>query len=124
MIGLIPNFFAVLSALCSQQSPAPASQSINTRQCPTTRDIRSEPYTDPDIPFPFGDGYQYTVTANGKTWVGQTAGTDDDYLSKEYELQPEQIHERDGRIYCDYGGKTVNKNGVTSTPYLRLSTSK
>ena len=124
MIGLVPNLLAVLSALGSQQSPASASQSINTSQCPATSAIRSVPYTDPDIPSPFGDGYQYTVTANGKTWVGQTTGTDDDYLGKEYELQPEQIHKRDGRIYCDYGGKTVNKNGVTSTPYLRLSTPK
>lgn len=124
MIGLIPNFFAVLGALGSQQSPTQASQARDTGQCPATRDILSEPYTDPDIPSPFGDGFKYTVTANGKTWVGQTAGTDDDYLDKKYELQPEQIYERDARVYCDYGGTTVNENGMTSTPYLRLSTPK
>ena len=124
MIGPLPNFFALFSALGSQQLPPAAAPSSDTGQCPATRDIRSQPYTDPDIPSPFGDGFTYSVTANGKTGVGQTAGTDDDYLDKKYELRPERIYEKDGRIYCDYGGTTVTENGNRATPNLRLSRPK
>ncbi|WP_256657148.1 MULTISPECIES: hypothetical protein [unclassified Pseudomonas] len=93
-------------------------------QCPATQDIQSTPYTDPDLPPPYGDGYQYTATANGKTWTGQTAATHDDYLAPEYALKPEAIHERNGKLLCDYGGNRVVKNGEVANPYLRLSALK
>lgn len=104
------------------QSLPPSPPNIN--QCPATQDIKSAPYTDPDLPPPYGDGYQYTATANGNTWKGQTAGTNDDYLAPEYELKAEAINERKGKIHCDYGGKRLIKNGEVADPYLRLTTIK
>ncbi|WP_235594013.1 hypothetical protein [Pseudomonas palleroniana] len=93
-------------------------------QCPATKTIHSTAYTDPDLPPPYGEGYQYTATANGRAWTGQTAGTDDDYLAAEYALRPEAIHQRNGKLLCDYGGNRVVKNGEVADPYLRLSTLK
>ncbi|MBW1245761.1 hypothetical protein I7860_03630 [Pseudomonas tolaasii] len=121
MIGFIPNVFAVFSAISSQQ---PRAQAIDIGQCPAPRDIHSTPYTDPDLPPPYGEGYQYTATANGKTWTGQTAATSDDYLAPEYELKPEEINEQNGKVHCDYGGKRLIKNGEVADPYLRLTTLK
>lgn len=89
---------------------------------PATRDIQSKPYTDPDLPAPYGKGYQYTATTNDKAWTGQTAATKDDYLDPEYALKAEEFSERNGKVYCDYGGKRLIKNGEVADPYLRLST--
>lgn len=119
MIGLIPNLFAAFSAISHQQS---RNWAIDTSQCPAPRDIQSKPYTDPDLPPPYGEGYQYTATTNGKTWTGQTAATNDDYLAPEYELKAEEINKRDGKVHCDYGGKRLIKNGEVADPYLRLTT--
>ena len=87
MIGLIPNLYAAFSALnhLPPRNPAQAArpQAIGIDQCPAPREIQSKPYTDPDLPAPYGEGYQYTATANGKTWTGQTAATQDDYLDPE-----------------------------------------
>jgi hypothetical protein len=122
MIGLIPNLFTAFSAL-----GIPAAQdrtATDIGQCPATPDIQSKPYTDTNLPSPYGEGYQYTATANGKAWTGQTAGTDDDYLAPEYALKAEAINEKDGKVHCDYGGKRLIKNGVVADPYLRLTTLK
>lgn len=125
MIGLIPNLYAAFSALnhLPPHNPAQAArpQAIGIDQCPAPREIQSKPYTDPDLPAPYGEGYQYTATANGKTWTGQTAATQDDYLDPEYELKAEAINERNGQIHCDYGGKRLIKNGEVADPYLRLT---
>ena len=118
MIGLIPNFFAAFSAISNQQ---PRNQAVDIGQCPATRDIQSTPYTDPDLPPPYGEGYHYTATANDKTWTGQTAATSDDYLSPEYALTAQEINEQNGKIHCDYGGKRLIKNGEVADPYLRLT---
>ena len=128
MIGLIPNFYAAYSAInpppSRRQDLASPPTVINIGQCPATRDILSKAYTDPDLPPPYGGGYQYTATANGKLWTGQTAATDDDYLAPEYALQAQEVNERNGKVYCDYGGKRLIKNGEVADPYLRLSTLK
>lgn len=128
MIGLIPNSYAAFSAINTVQSrrqdQPSAFQATGVDQCPVTRDIHSKPYTDPDLPAPYGEGYQYTAMANGKAWTGQTAATKDDYLAPEYALKAEAINERSGKLYCDYGGKRLIKNGEVGTPYLRLSTLK
>lgn len=128
MIGLIPNLYTAFSALnhLPPRNPAQAArpQAIGIDQCPAPREIQSKPYTDPDLPALYGEGYQYTATANGKTWTGQTAATQDDYLDPEYELKAEAINERNGQIHCDYGGKRLIKNGEVADPYLRLTTLK
>ncbi|NVZ21936.1 hypothetical protein [Pseudomonas costantinii] len=121
MIGLIPSVSSVFSAISSQQ---PRTQAVDIGQCPAPRDIQSKAYTDPDLPPPYGEGYQYTASANGKTWTGQTAATSDDYLAPEYELKAEEINERDGKVHCDYGGKRLIKNGEVADPYLRLTALK
>ncbi|WP_246355509.1 hypothetical protein [Pseudomonas reactans] len=125
MIGLIPNFYVAFSAFnhlpSRSQAQASRPQATGIDQCPAPRDIQSTPYTDPDVPTPYGEGYQYTATANGKAWTGQTAATKDDYLAPEYELKAEEINERNGKIHCDYGGKRQVKNGEVSDPYLRLT---
>ncbi|MGY2402765.1 hypothetical protein [Pseudomonas sp. SDO5271_S396] len=121
MFGLIPNGFAVFRAVTSQQ---PRAQASDIGQCPAPRDIHSTPYTDPDLPPPYGEGYQYTATANGKTWTGQTAATSDDYLTPEHELKAEAVNVREGKVHCDYGGKRQIKNGEVADPYLRLTTLK
>jgi len=117
MIGLIPNFYAAFSALNNLQQSPPA----DIGQCPATRNIQSTPYTDPDLPPPYGEGYQYSATTDGKTWSGQTAATKDDYLAPEYELHAQTISERQGKVFCDYGGKRLIKDGEVADPYLRLS---
>ncbi|WP_426108992.1 hypothetical protein [Pseudomonas sp. TWR1-1-4] len=128
MIGLIPNFYVAFSAIIHlpsrSQAQASRPQATSIDHCPTPRDIRSKPYTDPDVPAPYGEGYQYTATANGKAWTGQTAATKDDYLAPEYELKAEAINERNDKIHCDYGGKRLIKNGEVADPYLRLTTIK
>ncbi len=128
MIGLIPNFYVAFSAIIHlpsrSQAQASRPQATGIDQCPTPRDIQSTPYTDPDVPAPYGEGYQYTATANGKAWTGQTAATKDDYLAPEYELKAETINERNDKIHCDYGGKRLIKNGEVADPYLRLTTTK
>lgn len=128
MIGVIPNFYAAFSAIRHAQSrrqeQADPPQRPGIGQCPATRDIQSEAYSDPDLPAPYGEGYRYTATANGKTWTGQTAATNDDYLAPEYALKAEDINERNGKIYCDYGGRRLIKNGEVANPYLRLTTLK
>lgn len=121
MIGLIPNVFSVFSAITSLY---PRTQAVDIDQCPAPRDIQSKPYTDPDLPPPYGEGYQYTANANNKTWTGQTAATRDDYLGPEYELKAEEINEQNGNLHCDYGGKRLIKNGALAAPYLRLTTVK
>ena len=127
-IGLIPNFYVAFSALnhlpSRSQTQAPQPQATGTDQCPAPRDIQSKPYTDPDVPAPYGEGYQYTATTNGKAWTGQTAATKDDYLAPEYELKAEAINERNDKTHCDYGGKRQIKNGEVADPYLRLTTIK
>ncbi|CRM02735.1 hypothetical protein [Pseudomonas sp. 24 E 1] len=126
MIGLIPNFYAVFSAITNLHSrtrdQASPHQATGLDQCPATRDLQSKPYTDPDLPAPYGKGYQYTATTNDKAWTGQTAATKDDYLDPEYALKAEEFSERNGKVYCDYGGKRLIKNGEVADPYLRLST--
>lgn len=128
MIGLIPNFYVAFSAIIHlpsrSQAQASRPQATGIDHCPTPRDIQSKPYTDPDVPAPYGEGYQYTATANGKAWTGQTAATKDDYLAPEYELKAEAINERNDKIHCDYGGKRLIKNGEVANPYLRLTTIK
>lgn len=128
MIGLIPNFYVAFSAIIQlpsrSQAQASRPQATSIDQCPTPRDIQSKPYTDPDVPTPYGEGYQYTATADGKAWTGQTAATKDDYLAPEYELKAEAINERNDKIHCDYGGKRLIKNGEVADPYLRLTTIK
>lgn len=125
MIGLIPNFFAVVSAISNQPSAKPVEQNraaADIHQCPAVANIRSTPYTDPDLPAPYGEGFKYVATTPGKTWTGQTAATNDDFLDPEYELKAEEIHERNNKTFCDYGGKRLIKEGAVSDPYLRLST--
>ncbi|KAF2409471.1 hypothetical protein SAMN04490179_1238 [Pseudomonas antarctica] len=126
MIGLLPNVVSPFSALSlpTAQDRTLPTQTTDTGQCPAIPDIQSKPYTDPDLPPPYGEGYQYTATANGKAWTGQTAGTNDDYLDPEYALTAEAINEQDGKVQCDYGGKRLIKNGVVADPYLRLTTLK
>ncbi|WP_323988054.1 hypothetical protein [Pseudomonas canadensis] len=128
MIGLVPNFYVAFSAIIHlpsrSQAQASRPQATGIDQCPPPRDIQSKPYTDPDVPAPYGEGYQYTATANGKAWTGQTAATKDDYLAPEYELKAEAINERNDKIHCDYGGKRLIKNGEVANPYLRLTTIK
>ncbi|MFL1493462.1 hypothetical protein [Pseudomonas antarctica] len=126
MIGLLPNVvspFSALSLPTAQDKTSPTHAS-DTGQCPAVPDIQSKPYTDPDLARPYGEGYQYTATANGKAWTGQTAGTNDDYLDPEYALTAEAINEQGGQVQCDYGGKRLIKNGVVADPYLRLTTLK
>ncbi|RON32236.1 hypothetical protein [Pseudomonas brassicacearum] len=92
-----------------------------TEVCPKVSDIKSSAYTsdDENIPAPFNEGYKYTATANGKTWVGVTMGNQDDYLAKKYNLAAESF---DGSI-CSYGGTKVVESGVTAVPYLKLKAS-
>jgi len=92
-----------------------------TEVCPKVSDIKSSAYTsdDENIPAPFNEGYKYTATANGKTWVGVTMGNQDDYLAKKYNLAAESF---DGSI-CSYVGTKVVENGVTAVPYLKLKAS-
>ncbi|WLH29639.1 hypothetical protein [Pseudomonas canadensis] len=114
-----------LAARPRLQGPRPQATGHRHRPLPhPPRDIQSKPYTDPDVPAPYGEGYQYTATANGKAWTGQTAATKDDYLAPEYELKAEAINERNDKIHCDYGGKRLIKNGEVADPYLRLTTIK
>ena len=89
--------------------------------CPPISAIQSTPYTDPDLQPPHGEGYKYTATFNGKTWTGQTASTKDDYLEPKYELKAEEIEEVNGALRCSYGGKTLDENGETAVPNLRLT---
>lgn len=85
MIGLIPNIFAAANALnlldFRRPHQASSGQAIDIGQCPAVSDIHSKPYTDPDLPPPYGEGYEYSAHTRGRTWKGQTAGTDDDYLA-------------------------------------------
>lgn len=127
MIGLIPNLFAAFSAATHQPSPKPKERNqmaLDIGQCPATHTIQSSAYTDPDLPAPYGEGYQYTATATAKKWTGQTAATNDDYLAPEYELKAEAVNEQAGKVHCDYGGKRLIKNGEVADPYLRLTTLK
>ncbi|WET10267.1 hypothetical protein P3S72_28015 [Pseudomonas sp. D3] len=120
MIGLIPNLFSGFDLFSAQQKHTPA----DIDQCPAPSNIQSKAYTDPALPPPYGEGYQYTANANGKTWSGQTAGTNDDYLDSEYALKAEAINERDDKVHCDYGAKRLIKNGEGVDPHLRLTTLK
>lgn len=120
MIGWVPNLFSLVTAY---NLPA-RNAAVDTGQCPAVSDIHSKPYTDPDLPPPYGEGYQYSAQTQGKTWTGQTAGTNDDFLDPEYALQAEAINVRDGKMHCDYGGKRLIKNGEVADPYLRLTALK
>lgn len=131
MIGLIPNLFSGFNLFSAQQKHTPAAKdrasptlAADIDQCPAPSNIQSKAYTDPALPPPYGEGYQYTANANGKTWSGQTAGTNDDYLDSEHALKAEAINERDDKVHCDYGAKRLIKNGEGVDPYLRLTTLK
>ena len=78
MIGWVPNLFSLVTAY---NLPA-RNAAVDTGQCPAVSDIHSKPYTDPDLPPPYGEGYQYSAQTQGKTWTGQTAGTNDDFLTR------------------------------------------
>ncbi|AZE63750.1 MULTISPECIES: hypothetical protein [Pseudomonas] len=123
MTGSIPNVISAFGALgistVQDRASPPAATDIG--QCPARRDIQSKPYTDPDLPPPYGEGYQYTANTNDKKWTGQTAGTDDDYLDPKYELKAEAVNVRDGKVHCDYGGKRLIENGEVADPNLRLT---
>ena len=67
------------------------------------------------------DGFKYTAKSGGKEWTGQTGATKDDYLAAKYELQAETFNVVNGKLRCDYGGKTLVENGETAVPNLRLT---
>lgn len=120
MIGWASNLFTLINSLATQTIRG--STFTDPGQCPAAGQIKSKPYTDPDLPPPYGEGYQYSASTHGKHWTGQTAATDDDYLAPEYALEAQSVSERNGKLYCDYGGKRLIKDGVVAAPYLRLST--
>lgn len=127
MLGWAPNLFALMSAANAQGSATQVQQPTplgSLCDCPKTTDIKSRAYTDPSLPAPYGEGYQYSASGKGHIWTGQTAGTADDYLAPEYDLKAQAFSERDGKVYCDYGGRRLVKNAEVSDPYLRLSTPK
>ncbi|MEB0048616.1 MULTISPECIES: hypothetical protein [unclassified Pseudomonas] len=86
--------------------------------CPKPSDIKATAYksSDPQIPAPFNEGFNYTASTGGKNWKGEALGTDDTFLEDKYGLKPESVSEKDGKTTCSYSG---TKNG-TSTPYLKL----
>ncbi|MBA1294931.1 hypothetical protein G7025_16360 [Pseudomonas lurida] len=92
------------------------------KDCPEKNSIKSEKFHDASLPGAYGDGFKYTATSNGKTWTGQTSGTEDDYLADKYALKVETFGVVDGKLRCDYGGKRLVENGKVSDPHLRLST--
>ncbi|MHC8347436.1 hypothetical protein [Pseudomonas sp. RT6P73] len=98
-----------------------AYAAAGTEVCPKVSEIKSSRFTtsDPKMIPPFNQGYEYTSAANGKKWKGFAMGTNDDFLSDEYNLKAESY---DGST-CSYGGTTIVENGETSRPYLKLHAS-
>lgn len=109
--------------------------------CPKVKDIKVARFkdTDPTVTNErvanskrgaFADAFAYTASSGGKEWKGEVHGSNDTYLEDNYELKVETIQEANGKLFCNYGGKTLevqtkNEEGKTetikSTANLRLS---
>jgi hypothetical protein len=46
--------------------------------------------------------------------------TADSFLEEKYALKVEGANEKEGKVVCMYGGKTVKEGGINSTPYLQM----
>lgn len=89
--------------------------------CPAVTDIKADKFTDKDMPAPWNEGFKYKAsTASGKQWVGETMATADSFLEEKYALKVEGANEKEGKVVCMYGGKTVKEGGINSTPYLQM----
>lgn len=101
------------------------AQAADIGACPKVSEIKSEPYTDANLPAGHNEGFKYQASQGGHKWTGETMSTADDFLSAEYQLKASAIS-ADGNT-CEYGGKTVVKklggDETTSTPYLKLKKS-
>ncbi|WP_256575486.1 hypothetical protein [Pseudomonas sp. NFPP24] len=96
------------------------AHAADIEDCPATNTIKSEAFQE-TIQGNSVDGFKYTAKSGGKEWTGQTGNTKDDYLAPEYELKAETFNVVNGKLRCDYGGKTLIKNGETAAPNLRLT---
>jgi len=99
---------------------AGGAHAADIEDCPATNTIKSEASQE-TIQGKSVDGFKYTAKSGGKEWTGQTGNTKDDYLAPEYELKAETFNVVNGKQRCDYGGKTLIKNGETAVPNLRLT---
>ncbi|AGE27778.1 hypothetical protein H045_18580 [Pseudomonas poae RE*1-1-14] len=110
--------FAVgMLAACVLAGGAHAS---DIKDCPAPSTIKSQAFQE-TINHNSVDGFKYTAKSGGKEWTGQTGGTKDDYLAAKYELKAETFNVVNGKLRCDYGGKTLVENGETAIPNLRLT---
>ncbi|MBC3196261.1 hypothetical protein [Pseudomonas poae] len=110
--------FAVgMLAACVLAGGAHAS---DIKDCPAPSTIKSQAFQE-TINHNSVDGFKYTAKSGGKEWTGQTGGTKDDYLAAKYELKAETFNVVNGKLRCDYGGKTLVENGETAVPNLRLT---
>ncbi|NMX48688.1 hypothetical protein C8K66_105322 [Pseudomonas sp. GV105] len=93
--------------------------------CPAVSSIKATPYTDPDLPPDFNQGFKYEAPGpGGQMWEGQSTATSETYLEPKYNLMlvsAEMIH---GKILCSYGGTTQRENAEpvnnVSKPYVQL----
>lgn len=99
---------------------AGGAHAADIKDCPAPSTIKSEAFQE-TIQGNSVDGFKYTAESGGKKWTGQTGNTKHDYLESKYELEAETINVVNGKLRCDYGGKTLIENGETAVPYLRLT---
>lgn len=99
---------------------AGGAHAADIKDCPAPSTIKSEAFQE-TIQGNSVDGFKYTAESGGKKWTGQTGNTKHDYLERKYELEAETINVVNGKLRCDYGGKTLIENGETAVPYLRLT---
>ena len=96
------------------------AHAADIKDCPAPSTIKSQAFQE-TINHNSVDGFKYTAKSGGKEWTGQTGGTKDDYLAAKYELKAETFNVVNGKLRCDYGGKTLVENGETAVPNLRLT---
>ncbi|MCP1509253.1 hypothetical protein J2Y83_005227 [Pseudomonas marginalis] len=110
--------------------------------CPKVKDITAVRFKDTDpvvatekvdgaVEGEFANAFKYTASSGGKQWTGEVHGSNDTYLEDKYELKAETVQEVNGKLFCNYGGKTIEVPGtnakgepetIKSTANLRLST--
>lgn len=114
-------------ALGAALIPGTGNAAVYESLCPAVAQITSTKFKVGlvDMASPYNEGFTYSALGpEGKNWSGETSGTSDDYLAREFGLKLMKIDEQADSITCIYDGNVYHQKDEVITPYLKLHRQK